>query len=350
IYRPGNTDQALVFVEIQQSKHLLLTAYLCFHAFAKVTKPPTKGKRKRVVLSINDKLKILNQLKEGRSVASLAAKYNVEVPTVKDLRHNQDRIKFDISEKGKEATSIRKTLKLPKDSGLEESVYRWFSQQRSSGVPVRGCDIQHAAERLAQHLGVADFKANSGWLWRFHKRHGISNKPVRGESLSADLEAIEPFRENLNEIIQSDKLEKFELYNADETGLFWKADPMNTQAEKKSSNQPGWKLNKQSVCSCVFYLARAWKNMKQSTLQNCWFENDDFHARLHLAGEHQVCSNDIREWLEADDGDPGYQILSEAEIAASVQNQGDDEELEDEDNDDDEASYFKGEKPSDMRD
>ncbi|KAG7154980.1 Jerky protein-like 14 [Homarus americanus] len=110
--------------------------------------------------------------------------------------------------------------------------------------------------------------------------------------------------------------------------------------------------------SCVFNLVRAWKNIKQSTLQNCWkkllkdeevefdfdgFENDDLCAHLRLAGEHHVCSNDISEWLEVDDGDPGYQILSEAEIAASVQNQGDDEELEDEDNDDDdEASNFKG--------
>ncbi|KAG7168852.1 CCR4-NOT transcription complex subunit 9-like [Homarus americanus] len=73
-YRAGNTDQALVFVEILQ-----------------MTMPPTKGKRKRVVLSINDKLKILNQLKEGRSIASLATEYNVGVTTVKDLRHNQDK-------------------------------------------------------------------------------------------------------------------------------------------------------------------------------------------------------------------------------------------------------------------
>ncbi|KAG7163017.1 Tigger transposable element-derived protein 7-like 29, partial [Homarus americanus] len=210
------------------------------------------------------------------------------------------------------------------------------------------------------------------------------------------------FREKLNELIQSAKLEQFQLYSADETGLFWKAVPMNTQAEKKSSSQPDRKLNKHSVSALfcanadgshrlkpglvgksrqprvledvlhklpVYYYnnpsawftrnicldwflktTRAWKNMKQSTLQNCWkkllkdeevefdfegFENDDFRARLRRAGEHQVCSNDISEWLEADDGDPGYQILSEAEIAASVQNQDDDEELEDEDNDDD---------------
>ncbi|KAG7154981.1 Jerky protein-like 15 [Homarus americanus] len=124
-YRAGNTDRALVFVKILQSMLLLLNAYLCFHVFAKVTMTPTKGKRKLVVLSINDKLKILNQLKEARSIASLAVEYNVGVTTVKDLRHNQDKIKgfslkFDISEKGKEATSIRKTLKLPKDSELEE--------------------------------------------------------------------------------------------------------------------------------------------------------------------------------------------------------------------------------------
>ncbi|KAG7163598.1 Tigger transposable element-derived protein 7-like 4 [Homarus americanus] len=303
--------------------------------------PPTIGKRKRVVLSINDKLKILNQLKEGRSVASLAAEYNVGVTTVKDLRHNQDKIKglslkFDISEKGKEPTSIRKTLKLPKDSELEESVCRWFSQQRSSGVPIRGCDIQHAAERLAQVLGVADFKASSGWLWRFRKRHGISNKPVCGESLSADLEAIEPFREKLNKLIQSAKLEKFQLYNADETGLFWKAVPMNIQVEKKSSSQPGRKLNKQRVSALFCANADGSHRLKPAMV------GKSRQPRMLKDGSIKfVLMTSVNGWRL---------MMEEAEIAASVQNQGNDEELEDKDNDDDEASDFKGEKLSDMPD
>ncbi|KAG7176389.1 Tigger transposable element-derived protein 7-like 64, partial [Homarus americanus] len=161
------------------------------------------------------------------------------------------------------------------------------------------------------------------------------NKPVCGESLSADLEVIEPFCEKLNELIQSAKFEKFQLYNADEIG------------------QPGRKLNKQRVSGLFCANADGSHRLKpamvgmsrQPRLLKDGFENDDFCECLRLAGEHQVCSNDISEWLEADDGDPGYQILSEAEIAASVQNQGDDE-----DNDDVETSNFKGEKLFDMHD
>ncbi|KAK3870809.1 hypothetical protein Pcinc_024003 [Petrolisthes cinctipes] len=150
------------------------------------------------------------QLEKGLSIISLTAEYNVGVTTVKDLSQIQDKIKafspkFDISEKGEEAKTIRKILKLLKDSELEESVYKWGSQQQSNGIPVHGCDIQHAAQRLAQHLSVENFKSSSGWLWRFRQRHGKSNKPVCGESLSADVEAVEPFCEKINELIKSEK-------------------------------------------------------------------------------------------------------------------------------------------------
>jgi hypothetical protein len=76
---------------------------------------------------------------------------------------------------------------------LDDAVYKWFSQLRSSGLAVRGIEIQAAAERLSKQMGL---KASSGWLFRFRRRRNISSKKICGEILSADLEAVEPFRKN----------------------------------------------------------------------------------------------------------------------------------------------------------
>ena len=79
---------------------------------------------------------------------------------------------------------------------LEEAVYKWYVQQRS--VNVRGLEIADVANKLSHHIGMDSFKANDGWLWRFRNRHRIGNKVEHGESGSADISAVEPFRLKFN--------------------------------------------------------------------------------------------------------------------------------------------------------
>jgi hypothetical protein len=47
------------------------------------------------------------------------------------------------------------------------------------------------------------------------------------------------------------------------------------------------------------------------------FEISDFHAIIKGAGD-DVSESDVEQWLDNDDGDPGYQILNQEEIAESV--------------------------------
>lgn len=48
------------------------------------------------------------------------------------------------------------------------------------------------------------------------------------------------------------------------------------------------------------------------------FEPKVFHKVLSYAGEKNVDLNDFRNWLEENDADPSYQVLSMEEIAESV--------------------------------
>lgn len=62
------------------------------------------------------------------------------------------------------------------DQFLDDAVYKWFCQLRSSGLAVCGAEIQATSERLAKKLNTNSFKANWGLLFRFIRRHNITNK------------------------------------------------------------------------------------------------------------------------------------------------------------------------------
>ena len=67
---------------------------------------------------------------------------------------------------------------------------------------------------------------------------------MQGESGRADTEAVEPFRLKLQELIREEDLHLNQVYNADETTVFWRSLPVNTQAFKDEDKVPGKKISK----------------------------------------------------------------------------------------------------------
>ena len=103
-----------------------------------------------------------------------------------------------------------------------------------------GVELLAAATKLASHLGYTDFKGSEGWLWRFRNWHGLFNEIQHGEVGDADMASVAPFREKLTRLMSDEGLALSQIYNADETGMFWHSVPKNTQVrrgEDKSKQQ-----------------------------------------------------------------------------------------------------------------
>jgi hypothetical protein len=47
-------------------------------------------------------------------------------------------------------------------------------------------------------------------------------------------------------------------------------------------------------------------------------EQEDFRTVLRAAGETETAQENIQGWLELDEGDPGFQLLTEEDIATDV--------------------------------
>ena len=70
-----------------------------------------------------------------------------------------------------------------------------------------------------------DVKLSEGFIHKFKKRHGIRSLRCLGEKGSADKNSVEPFIRNFLEMMLAENLTRDQIYNADETGLYWRAIP-----------------------------------------------------------------------------------------------------------------------------
>jgi hypothetical protein len=48
------------------------------------------------------------------------------------------------------------------------------------------------------------------------------------------------------------------------------------------------------------------------------WEQEDFQTALRTAGETKTTQENIQNWLELDEGDTGFQLLTEEEIIADI--------------------------------
>ena len=151
----------------------------------------SSGKRKYKILSVVDKLRVIEAHESGISRVQLMAQYDLKKTTLHDILKNKERTRkvMKTVESGKMGKNIYRARKLQHDN-LDDTVYNWYTQKRAEDVSIRGIDIQHAAQRLATHLGIQDFKCSAGWLWRFKRRHGIAGRAKRGEVLSANFDPV----------------------------------------------------------------------------------------------------------------------------------------------------------------
>ena len=89
--------------------------------------------------------------------------------------------------------------------------------------------MREKAQQIAVTLGIEDFQANNGWLMRFKQRHEIKFFRLRAEKAEADHQSAAQWKEEvLPKEIQG--VQPRDIFNADETGLAYKALPNGTYA------------------------------------------------------------------------------------------------------------------------
>ncbi|UYV79405.1 hypothetical protein LAZ67_17002495 [Cordylochernes scorpioides] len=192
-------------------------------------------KRKRVVLSISDKMTIINRLTNGESGKKLAKEFNIGASTISEIKNNsQSIINFASVMEDERGSSTRKMMRKPQNDKVDDALYKWFLQQRSQGEPISGPILCEKALVFNEELnGDPYFKASQGWLRNFKARHGIRDLEIHIEKVPTitDFGSIPNLKEKIDQQFDDDF-----IYNVGETGLFWKTLPKRTISSQKNIN------------------------------------------------------------------------------------------------------------------
>ncbi|XP_061505786.1 jerky protein homolog-like [Anopheles gambiae] len=184
-------------------------------------------RRKKTMLTLDQKLCLIDRHESGETPQNLAKSFKIGEQTARDIIKQKEKIrKFVQNCESSEGPIKRKSMKVSSFEELDESMLRWYNENRASGIPVTSAMCIQQAKLLHEQLGLkGTFNASAGWLSRFKQRYGIAGVYSHSVAKTGCSVAAFTFQYQFQQLIQKEDYLLDQIYNADETGLYWKSIP-----------------------------------------------------------------------------------------------------------------------------
>lgn len=201
--------------------------------------------RNEKILNVDEKVRILRELENGVKNSEICRKYDLSSSTVSTMLKNKEKIMEAFEQNKKDCKRLKKCSK----EDLEEALLKWMKVQRSLNFPISGPLLKVQAEKFAEQLGYSSFVCSNGFLDRFKNRNGITFGKICGEAKSANTTDIETWLNEKWPVIREGYADD-EIYNADETGVFYNVTPQHT-LKFKGEKCVGGKLSKNRLTALI---------------------------------------------------------------------------------------------------
>jgi hypothetical protein len=182
--------------------------------------------KKRKFLSFAQKKELCEKHRDQNlNGMQLAREYGISDSTVSDiLKKSEHWLSIDTTLPS--ASNFRE--KISNYPQIEEAVSIWVDQQISRNLILNGPIIREKAKEFATLFDINGFSASGGWLNNFKHRNNLHTFKISGEAGSAPINEISQMRAELQEILAEYELR--DIWNCDETALFWRLEPCKTIA------------------------------------------------------------------------------------------------------------------------
>uniref|UniRef100_A0ABD2X145 HTH CENPB-type domain-containing protein n=1 Tax=Trichogramma kaykai TaxID=54128 RepID=A0ABD2X145_9HYME len=127
----------------------------------------------------------------------------------------------------------------------------WIEDKVFKRIPLSTASIREEALLLYAYVvekygssAQEAFNASRGWFDQFRGRFSLHNVKFTGESASADHAAAIEFPVFFKNLIAEKGYSPHQVFNCDETGLYWKKMPNRTYLSKEEKTAPGGKVSK----------------------------------------------------------------------------------------------------------
>ncbi|XP_050724716.1 tigger transposable element-derived protein 1-like isoform X2 [Eriocheir sinensis] len=191
----------------------------------------SKVKRKKNRIMVEVKKEIIAKHENGVRLADLAAQFGMAKSTICTILKNKETFKGANVARG--VTVLSKRSQTIEE--VEKMLLIWINKKLLAGESVTEAIICEQARQLHDDLvkkcpgTSADtdvFKASRSWFNNFKKRSGRLSEARHGEAVSANQRVAEGFLPQ-------------QVFNCNETGLFWKRMPKRTHITQEEEALPG---------------------------------------------------------------------------------------------------------------
>ncbi|XP_066965457.1 tigger transposable element-derived protein 1-like [Macrobrachium rosenbergii] len=185
--------------------------------------------KKRHSVTLEQEMKIVNQHAAGKAVTATARdqclSQSVISPTIKNKKWVMDTVKA--------SASIYPMIVTKERSGpleeMEQLQVTWMEDQIQKRMPLSLLTIQTKAHLFFEQLKKnyddthnKDFVASRGWFPCSKTHHNFHSVKISGEAASSDAKGAAEFKDALHKIIIDEGYLPDQIFNVDETGLYWK--------------------------------------------------------------------------------------------------------------------------------
>ena len=203
--------------------------------------------QKRRAYSLKERYEVVKAVERGRNKKSVAEQMGLPRASVIKICKNSDKI---IEEYESGSNVQVKRQRKHNFENVDKHLMQWFRMAREKKLVVSGEMLLHKAKEFAAALQHEDSdKIDMNWINRWKKRKEVTCKKLHGEAESVDFAAIDNWLKNHLPQILGDYMPK-DIFNADETGLFFKCLPDRTHT-LKDEKCAGGKMSKDRLTVLV---------------------------------------------------------------------------------------------------
>ncbi|XP_028668446.1 tigger transposable element-derived protein 1-like [Erpetoichthys calabaricus] len=198
--------------------------------------------------TIELKKEIIAKHARGMRVLDIVREYGMSKSTISTILKKKEQLKEANVSKG--MTIITKQRPQIIDE-VEKLLLVYINEKQLEGASISEAFISEKALQIYEDLkkktpqtnALSDFvfKASRGWFEKFKHRTGIHSVIRHGEAANSDKAGAEKFILEFKKIIEEESYVPQQVFNADETGLFWKKMPNKTYITKEEKALPGHK-------------------------------------------------------------------------------------------------------------
>ena len=165
----------------------------------------------------------------GKKKKDISAECDIAPSTLSTILKNKDKLQA----KNAIGSNTKKRHRDPTHLEVDVALFQWFTAARLQSIPISGELLKAKAEELSRELvpstSSEPWTCSSGWLSRWKVRHNIKFRSICGENAAVDQEVCDDWKQRkLLPVLRM--FDPSNIFNTDETGLYWRLLPDKTHA------------------------------------------------------------------------------------------------------------------------